>query len=133
MVVRKTVINGSFKSDKCSIYSKYIKDEWQQDHTLSRRLSWSYGSWIYNYLCNQCLSSLMLWVQTLLLRCVLDTTLCEKVYQWLAAGLDFLRFPPPIKLTCHNITEILLKVAINTIHHLQLIRYSRREAFIFIW
>jgi hypothetical protein len=48
MVVRKTVINGSFKSDKCSIYSKYIKDEWQQDHTLSRRLSWSYGSWIYN-------------------------------------------------------------------------------------
>jgi len=24
---------------------------------------WSYGSWIYNYLCNQCLSLLMLWVQ----------------------------------------------------------------------
>jgi hypothetical protein len=24
--------------------------------------SWSYGSWIYNYLCNQCLSSLTLWV-----------------------------------------------------------------------
>jgi len=23
-------------------------------------LSWSYGSWIYNYLCNQCLSPLML-------------------------------------------------------------------------
>ena len=26
--------------------------------------SWSYGSWIYNYLCNQCLSPLKLWVQT---------------------------------------------------------------------
>jgi len=26
--------------------------------------SWLYGSWIYNYLCNQCLSPLMLWVQT---------------------------------------------------------------------
>ena len=26
--------------------------------------SWSYGSWIYNYLCNQCLSPLMLWVRT---------------------------------------------------------------------
>ena len=26
---------------------------------------WSYGSWIYNYLCNQCLSSLKLWVRTL--------------------------------------------------------------------
>ena len=25
------------------------------------------------------------------------------------------RFPPPIKLTCHDITEILLKVALNTI------------------
>jgi len=24
---------------------------------------WSYGSWIYNYLCNQCLSPLMLWVR----------------------------------------------------------------------
>jgi len=23
--------------------------------------SWSYGSWICNYLCNQCLSPLMLW------------------------------------------------------------------------
>jgi hypothetical protein len=26
--------------------------------------SWSYGSWIYNYLCNQCLSPLKLWVRT---------------------------------------------------------------------
>jgi hypothetical protein len=25
--------------------------------------SWSYGSWIYNYLCSQCLSPLMLWVR----------------------------------------------------------------------
>jgi hypothetical protein len=24
-------------------------------------VAWSYGSWIYNYLCNQCLSPLMLW------------------------------------------------------------------------
>jgi len=24
---------------------------------------WSYGSWIYNYLCNQCLSPLTLWVR----------------------------------------------------------------------
>ena len=26
--------------------------------------SWSYDSWIYNYLCNQCLSLLTLWVRT---------------------------------------------------------------------
>jgi len=31
---------------------------------------WSYGSWIYNYLCNQCLSPLRLWVWILLMaRC----------------------------------------------------------------
>jgi hypothetical protein len=27
--------------------------------------SWSHGRWIYNYLCNQCLSPLKLWVRTL--------------------------------------------------------------------
>jgi len=25
--------------------------------------SWSYGCWIYNYLCNKCLSPLTLWVR----------------------------------------------------------------------
>ena len=32
--------------------------------------SWSYGSWIYNYLCNQCLTPLTLWVRTpFMVRC----------------------------------------------------------------
>jgi len=35
---------------------------------------WLYGKWIYNYLCNQCLSPPR--------RSVLDTTLCDKVCQW---------------------------------------------------
>jgi hypothetical protein len=30
--------------------------------------SWSYGSWIDNYLCNQCLSPLKLWVRTSFMR-----------------------------------------------------------------
>jgi hypothetical protein len=42
--------------------------------------SWSYGSWIYNYLCNQCLSPLTFWVQIPLWRGVLDTTLCDQVW-----------------------------------------------------
>ena len=42
--------------------------------------SWSYCSWIYNYLCNQCLSSLT-WVWTPLRWGVLNTTLCDKVCQ----------------------------------------------------
>jgi hypothetical protein len=42
---------------------------------LGRRTSWlwSYGSWIYKYLCNQCLSPLTLWVQIPLMQCVLST------------------------------------------------------------
>ena len=51
--------------------------------------SWSYGSWIYNNICNQCLSPLTLWVRISLRRGVLNTTLCNKVCQWLAAGRWF--------------------------------------------
>ena len=72
--------------------------------------SWSYGSWIY--LCNQCLSPLKMWVWIPLKRGVLNTTLCDKVCQWLATG-------PPVSSTNktdrYDITEILLKVALNTI------------------
>jgi hypothetical protein len=44
---------------------------------------WSNGSWIYNYLCNQSLSLLRLWVRIPLRWGVLDTTLCDKVCQYL--------------------------------------------------
>jgi len=52
-------------------------------------------------------------------RSVLDTTLSDKVFQWLAAGRWF--FPgTPVSSTnktdLHDITEILLKVAINNIN-----------------
>ena len=77
---------------------------------------WSYGIWIYNYLCNQCLSPLMLWVRiSIRARC---TTLCDKVGQWLATGRWFSPDPPVSstnKTDRHDIAEILLKVAINTI------------------
>jgi len=51
--------------------------------------AWSYGSLIYNYLCNQCLSPLTLRVRIPPKRGVFDTTLCDKVCQWLAAGRWF--------------------------------------------
>jgi hypothetical protein len=63
---------------------------------------WSYGSWIYNYLCKQYLSPLTLWVRTPLRRDVLDTTLVIKFISDLrqVGGLLLeLWFPPPIKLT----------------------------------
>jgi len=92
-------------------------------HPSNRHLSicqetswpWSYGSWIYNYLCNQCLSPLMLWVRILIReRC---TTLCDKVCQWLVTGRWFSSGSPVSstnKTDRYNITEILLKVALNT-------------------
>jgi hypothetical protein len=77
---------------------------------------WSYGSWIYNNLCNQCQSSLMLWVRiSIRARC---TTLCDKVCQWLVTGQWFSPGPPVSstnRTDRHDITEILLKKALNAI------------------
>ena len=78
---------------------------------------WSYGSWIYNYLCNQYLSPLMWWIRiSTRAKC---TTLCDKVCQWLATGRSFSPGPPissTNKTDHHDITEILLKVALNAIN-----------------
>jgi len=68
---------------------------------------WSYGSWIYNYRCNP----------NPLRRSVLDTILC-KICQWLAAGQWFSTGTPVSstnKTNSHDITQILLKMALNTI------------------
>jgi hypothetical protein len=73
--------------------------------------SWSNGSWIYNYLCNRCISPLK--VRILPMRDVLDTALCHKVSQWLAAGRRFSQGTPvssPNNTDGHDIIEILLKV-----------------------
>jgi hypothetical protein len=82
---------------------------------------WSYGSWISNYLCNRCLSPLTLRVRTPLKLGVLDTTLCDKVCQWLATGRWFSPGTPVSstnKTDCHDIIEILLKVALNAINYI---------------
>ena len=50
--------------------------------------------------------------------CEFDTTSCDKVCQWLATGQWFSPGPPissTNKTDCHDITEILSKVALNTI------------------
>ena len=49
------------------------------------------------------------------LRDVLDTSLCDKVCQWLATALWFSPVSSTNKTDGHNITEIVLKVALNTI------------------
>ena len=76
-------------------------------------------SWIYSYLCNWFLSPLTLWVRIPLRQGVLDTTLFDKVCQWLVTGRWFSLGTPVSstnKTDRHNITEILLKVALNTIN-----------------
>ena len=81
-------------------------------------MPWSYGSWIYNYLFNQCLSSLTLWARIPPRRGVLNTTLYDKGCQWLAAGQWFslgTLVSSTNKTDRHDIAEIFLKVALNTI------------------
>ena len=78
--------------------------------------SWSYDDWINNYICNERLSPLTVWVRILL--GVFGTTLCDKVCQWLAADRCF--FPGiPVSSTNkadrRDITEILFTVALSTI------------------
>ena len=51
-------------------------------------------------------------------RCTRKKTLCDQVCQCLAAGLCFspgILVSSTNKTDCHNITEILLKVVLNTI------------------
>ncbi len=90
---------------------------------------WPYGSWIYNYLCNQCQSLLTLWVRIPLRRDVLDTALCDKVCQWLATGRWFSTGTPVSstnKTDHHEITEISLKVALK--HQKSINQLNRRMA-----
>ena len=78
-----------------------------------------YGSWIYNSLCSQCLTPLKLWVYSPSWQGVLDKTLCDKLCQILTAGHWFSPSTPVSssnKTDCqYYTTEILLKVALNTI------------------
>ena len=93
---------------------------WSRDYTLLYNKSkilavnWSsgghrghdqIGSSIYNYLCNQCLSALMLWVRiSIRARC----TLYDKICQWLVTGWRFSPGPPvpsANKTDCHDIVE----------------------------
>jgi hypothetical protein len=63
---------------------------WRQKHATNHchkeqkaGSSWSYGNWIYNYLCNQCLSLLRVRI-SIRARC----TLCDKVCQRQVGGFS---------------------------------------------
>jgi len=59
-------------------------------------------------------------------RGVLDTTMCDQVCQWLATGQWFSPGTPVSstnKTDRNNITEIMMKVALNTVIHPSLLNF----------
>ena len=76
---RKFILNLRIQKQKQ--YNNFIRIKYNIFHILDEGLSWSrsYGSWIHNYLYNQCLSPLKF--ESCSGRGVLDTTLCDKVCQ----------------------------------------------------
>jgi hypothetical protein len=65
----------SFSSNTC--ISLYCYNKFQNKQTRVRVMVFNttlYASWIYDYLCSQCLSPLALWVRIQLRQGVLDTT-----------------------------------------------------------
>jgi hypothetical protein len=102
-----------FISKKKIMWHTWLMNDYNYYHMFGPSWPWYYGSWIYNYLCNQCLSSLMLWVRiSIEARC---TTLCDKVCQWLAMCRWYSPISSTNKTDRHDIAEILLKVALKTI------------------
>jgi hypothetical protein len=93
---------------------------------------WSYSSWIYNYLCNQCLSSLMLWVQILLRQGVFETTLSDKVCQWLVTGWWF-SLCTPVSRPFNFLTSLVVKRNVLTTVLIFIIKSNNsNNNFIFI-
>ena len=83
---------------------------------MCRGWSWSYGSWICNCLCNQCLSSLMLWVRIPLMA---SCTRYNSMWQNVSVTCDRLVVFRGYSVSSINkadrcdIPEILFKVAIT--------------------
>jgi hypothetical protein len=80
--------------------------------------SWSYGSWIYNYLCNQCLSPLTLRVPNPFMgRCTRYNIMWESLSVTCGRSVVFSGYSGSStnKNDSHDITEILLKVLLETI------------------
>jgi hypothetical protein len=81
------------------IMSNEVKPSWP----------WSYGSWIYHYLCKRSITTDAVSSNPTQSRC---TTLCNQVFQWHETGRWFSPCPP---VSSTSKTEILLKMALSTI------------------
>ena len=82
--------------------------------------SWSYGNWIYNYLCNQCITTKVVCSNPVHGEEYSIQHYVMKFVDWLATGQWFslgIAVYSTNKTDLQDITEILLKVALNTINH----------------
>ena len=116
--VKKAILADLTKLGKSSGLHSFEQASWYTYLLNVPSWSWSYCNWNNNYLHNQCLSLLTLWFRTSFMAGVLDTSLCDKVCQWLTAGQWFSPGTPVSstnKTDRHDITEVLLKVALSTI------------------
>ena len=77
------------------------RGRWFSPVTMGPSLSWSYGSWMYNYLCNQCLSPLPDVVSSNLDQGDMYNIMIKFAsdLRQVCGFLRSLRFPLPIKLT----------------------------------
>ena len=104
MLYKEVVVD--WQDDAC-----FIRDQHTKKGGGGSSWPWSYGSWIYNYLCNRCLSPLMLWVRIPLKAWC--TTICQCLLQ-VGGFLRVFRVSSTNKTDRHDIAEILLKVTLNS-------------------
>ena len=88
---------------------------------------WSYGSWIYNYLCNQCLSPLKLWVRTpYIARFTKYNIMWWRLSMACDRSVVFSGYSvfSTNKTDSNERVEMLLKVALNTINQTKLFMHK---------
>ena len=101
VLLRIRIMTSDYPFDIFKLFSLLFVSHW-----ISNQQGPSCLYWIYNYLCNQCLSSLMWWVRiSIRARC---TTLCDKVCQWLVTGRWFSPVSSYNKTDCYDIPYIQL-------------------------
>jgi hypothetical protein len=94
-------------------------------YALGPSWSWSNGSWICKYLCNQCLLQIQFWVRIpFMARCT------RFVNDLFSPGTPV---SSTNKTDRHDIKEILLKVALNTTNKTYIFQWIFAYKFIVIW
>ena len=96
--------------------------------------SWSYGNWIYNYLYNQYLSPLKLWVRTpFMTRYTRYNIMGWSLSETCGRSVVFSEYSGSStnKIDHHDIAEILLKVALSTVKPIQAIQRKTYKSTLF--